>query len=147
MKRVAAILLAVAAAGPAAAQTKVGELTISGAVIRAAPAGVANTAGYLTIANAGARPDRLIAASCACAGRVEVHITHVMNGTAMMMASAAEVPAGGQVSFAPGGLHLMITGLKGPLADGQSQPLTLKFAHAGQVSVPFAVMSKIETGR
>jgi len=138
------ILLALAMSGPAAAANlKAGDLTISNPVIRAVPAGIVNTAGYLTIANAGSKPDKLVSASCACAGKVEVHMSHVMDGQAMMMPGAADVPAGGSVSFGPGGLHLMVTGLKAPLADGAVQPVTLKFERAGAVTVPFAVKTKV----
>ena len=144
MKTLLAILLAVAAAGPAmAAETRAGDLTISNAVIRAVPAGINSTAGYLSIANAGARTDKLLSASCACAGKVEVHVTHVMNGSAMMMPGEATAPAGAKVSFAPGGLHLMMTGLKTPMVDGSTQPVTLKFQRAGAVSVPFQVKTRV----
>jgi copper(I)-binding protein len=145
MGRIAlALALALLAAGAAAAESKAGELTIRDAVLRAVAPGVPNTAGYLVIANAGAKPDKLVSAACTCARSVEVHLSHVMNGTAMMMPSApVEVPAGGQVAFAPGGYHLMVLGLKAPLQDGGTQELTLTFQHAGKVTAPFQVKAKI----
>jgi copper(I)-binding protein len=139
---VLALLAAAVAAPVSAAEVRAGQLTIRDAVFRAVPAGINTTAGYLTIANAGAKPDKLLSASCACAGKVEVHVTHIMNGSAMMMPGAAEVPARGQVSFGPGGLHLMVMGLKAPMTDGSSQAVTLKFQRAGTVSVPFAVKTR-----
>jgi copper(I)-binding protein len=140
----APILAAAALAGPAAAATQAGALTVKDAVIRAVPAGVANTAGYLTIVNAGARPDRLVSVSCDCARSVELHISHLMNGVAMMMPSGpVEIPAGGSVSFSPGGRHLMVVGLKAPLKDGSSQDLTLKFQNAGTIRAAFAVKSRL----
>jgi copper(I)-binding protein len=130
------------AAGPAAADAA--GLTIKDPVMRAVAPGVPNTAGYLTIVNAGPRPDRLLSASCACAKSVAVHLSHVMNGSAMMMdAGPLQIPAHGQVAFAPGGYHLMVTGLKVPLKDGESQTVTLKFEHAGTVTADFAVRAKI----
>ena len=144
MKSLAVLLLVLAAAAPAAAEVRAGDLTIKGAVIRAVAPGVANTAGYLTIANSGAKADKLVSASCSCAKSVEVHLSHVMNGMAMMMPPGpVEIPAKGQVSFSPGGYHLMVTGLKAPLVDGGVQTLTLKFEHAGTVSAPFQVSAKI----
>ena len=142
-------LVALSLAGSvAAAEIKAGDLTIKNPVIRAVPPGVPNSAGYLTIANAGAKADKLISVTCACARSVEMHLSHVMDGTAMMMpAGLVEAPAGGQVSFSPGGYHLMILGLKAPLVDGATQPLTLKFQRAGTVSVPFQVKARIETTR
>jgi copper(I)-binding protein len=144
MKSLAIVLAALTVASPVAAQVKAGDLTVRDAVIRAVAPGVPNTAGYLTIVNAGSRDDTLVSASCACAKSVELHLSHVMNGTAMMMpAGSVDIPAGRTVSFAPGGYHLMVTGLKAPLKDGGSQELTLKFERAGTLAVPFAVKAKI----
>jgi copper(I)-binding protein len=137
-------LIAAALAGPAAAHAETSAVTVKDAVVRAVPAGSPNTAGYMTIVNAGTKADRLLSASCACARSVEVHISHVMNGMAMMMRSGpVEIPAGGSVAFSPGGRHLMIMGLKGELKDGASQELTLKFQNAGAVKASFAVKSRV----
>jgi periplasmic copper chaperone A len=138
------LLLTAAAAAPATAQVKAGALTLEEPVMRAVAGGGANTAGYLTIVNSGTAPDKLVSASCTCARSVQVHESHVMNGTAMMMAvGPLEIPAGGKVSFSPGGYHLMVMGLKAGLADGATQELTLKFQHAGEIKVPFQVRSRI----
>ena len=50
-----------------------------------------------------------------------------MDGQVMTMrpAGALELPAGKTVELKPGGLHLMLMDLKGPLAAGSSVPLTL----------------------
>ena len=66
----------------------------------------------------------------------------------MTMAAAGPVraPAHGKVTFAPDGLHVMLIGLKAPLLDGRVQPMTLHFASAGAITVPFAVRARIETG-
>ena len=142
---VLALTLAALAAGPAAARdTAAGDLVVKDAVMRAVAPGVANTAGYLTIANKGSKPDKLLSAACDCARSVEVHVSHVMNGMAMMMpASAVTVPAGGQISFSPGGYHLMVMGLKAPLTDGRTQDVVLKFERAGTVKAAFDVRSRI----
>jgi copper(I)-binding protein len=144
MKRVVVPVLMLALAGAASAHAWPGDLTIKDPVMRAVAPGVANTAGYLTIVNAGAKPDRLLSVSCACANSVEVHQSQVMNGMAMMMASGpVAIPAHGQLSFSPGGYHLMVTGLKTPLKDGGSEAVTLRFEHAGTVTVDFAVRARI----
>jgi copper(I)-binding protein len=48
------------------------------------------------------------------------------------------LPAGRTVAFEPGGKHLMLSGLTGPLERGSSFALTLTFAHApaAVVTVP-----------
>ena len=48
---------------------------------------------------------------------------------------SVEVPAQGAVSFEPGGLHLMLIGLKEPLVAGKGFPLTLVFREAGEIEV------------
>jgi copper(I)-binding protein len=147
MKTLLSLSLFAALAAPAAAEeVRAGDLVIRDAVVRAMPAGVPNTAAYLTIVNEGSRPDRLESASCDCARSVEPHLSHVMNGQAMMMPTGpVTVPAKGQVSFSPGGYHLMVMGLKAPLKDGARQEMTLKFQHAGAVKAAFLVETKIES--
>jgi copper(I)-binding protein len=53
----------------------------------------------------------------------------------MRAVEAVEVPAHGQVALEPGGLHVMLIGLKAPLEEGGSFPLKLVFANAGEVEV------------
>jgi copper(I)-binding protein len=50
-----------------------------------------------------------------------------------------EIPAGGSVILAPGGYHLMMTGLKAPFKQGASVPVTLVFEKAGKIDVELAV--------
>jgi len=64
-----------------------------------------------------------------------------MEGNVMKMrrVDAVEVPAGQTVAFAPGGLHVMLIGLKEPLITGKTFPLTLNFEQAGAVTLEVAV--------
>ena len=66
----------------------------------------------------------------------------------MRMAPEARVPvpAGGQVSFAPGGRHLMLIGLKRPLKLGDKVPATLKFASGANLRVEFVVQAQAPAG-
>lgn len=99
-----------------------------------------NGAGFLTITG-GAAADRLVSAASPVAGRVLVHESMIMGGTAMMhpRTEGIPIPAGGKVEFKPGGLHLMLFGLKKPLALGEKVPLTLTFQKAGKVQVELTV--------
>ena len=96
-------------------------------------------AGFITIRNAGAA-DRLLSASTPAAGRTEMH-TMLRDGDVMRMRELPEiaVPAGGAVTLAPGGLHLMLIGLTRPLEVGEQVPITLVFERAGAVTVNLAV--------
>jgi copper(I)-binding protein len=51
------------------------------------------------------------------------------------------VPAGATVTLSPGGLHLMMMGLKAPLVEGETVPVTLTFATAGTVEIALVVGS------
>ena len=105
---------------------------------RAAGAG-GQGAGFITIRNAGAA-DRLLSATTPAAGRTELH-TMIRDGDIMRMRQLPEiaVPAGGAVTLAPGGLHIMLIGLTQPLAVGEEVPLTLVFERAGPVTVQLTV--------
>ena len=92
-------------------------------------------AGYLTITGGG-QPDRLIGVT-APGARIELH-DMTMAGGVMSMAKldAVPVPAGGTVSFTPGGKHLMIFGIAGA---PKTLPLTLAFGSGKKVTVTAAV--------
>lgn len=97
-------------------------------------------AAYLSIRNTGTQDDRLLSATSPVAARVELH-THVHAAGMMRMqqVEAVALPAGQQVDFAPGGLHLMLIDLRQPLAAGLDFTLVLNFEHAGSVQVQVEV--------
>lgn len=148
MRRRTLILTAALAllAGPALAG-KAGPIRIEGAVVRASLGGLPNSAAYMTIVNAGSRPDRLVSVRCACAAEAQVHVSRNVNGVVSMEpAGPVAVPPHGRVSFAPDGLHVMLMGLKRPLVAGARQPMTLRFEHAGPMTVVFDVRTRIPEG-
>ena len=59
------------------------------------------------------------------------------SGGAMTMkqVSGVDIPAGGTVTFQPGGYHIMLLDLVKPLTVGESIPLTLTFQKAGDIAV------------
>jgi len=92
---------------------------------------------YLTIVNEGGMADRLIAIQTEAAEVVEFHETR-KEGDIMMMQrveGAIEIPADGQVAFKPGGLHIMLIGLKQSLDPGERFGITLEFDKSGAVAV------------
>ncbi|WP_217474064.1 copper chaperone PCu(A)C [Stutzerimonas stutzeri] len=107
---------------------------------RAMPPTAPTGAVYFTLSNPGDAPDRLIGVKTARAERAELH-AHVHEGDVMRMEriDSIEVPAGGEVSFQPGGNHVMLFKLSKPLVAGEHFPLTLIFEHAGEVSVDVAI--------
>ena len=100
-----------------------------------------NTAAYLTLVNRGSEPDRLLGASTPVAGKAELHTT-TREGDVMRMREVqnVELKPGASVSFAPGGLHVMLLDVQ-PLKAGSTFPLTLQFEKAGKQDVTVAVRS------
>ena len=94
-------------------------------------------AAYLTIANPGGAADALLSAVSPGAASVELHETAMASDGMMGMHPVArlDVPAGGSVALAPGGYHLMISGLKTELRPGDRLELDLVFDRAGTVVV------------
>lgn len=95
---------------------------------------------YFTVVNDGPA-DRLIGLATASCRSPELHRTELVDGRARMVevAGGLEVPAGGRVELAPGGLHVMLVGLRRDLVPGESFELELRFERAGTVRVPVAV--------
>ncbi|SDS18503.1 copper chaperone PCu(A)C [Pseudomonas oryzae] len=120
---------------------QVGELTIDHPWSRELPPNAPAGAAYFTLKNAGAA-DRLLGASTPRAQKSELH-THVHQDGLMKMQriSAVDVPAQGEVTFQPGGNHVMLFGLDKPLKAGDEFPLTLEFEKAGKVEVQVQVES------
>jgi copper(I)-binding protein len=134
-----ASVLVLLAGSPAFTQeTKIGTLTIEHAWAR--PAAKGNSAAYMVIMNAGAA-DRLTAVSTEVAATAELHSSAIdAQGIGKMVpVQAVDVPSGSEARLAPGGLHIMLMGLKRPLVEGQQFPLTLSFEQAGPVTVEVAI--------
>jgi copper(I)-binding protein len=94
----------------------------------------------MIIRNRGLAADTLVGARGTIAESFEVHRTQ-MEGGMMRMGPAGDVPVqgNGSVAFEPGGLHVMLIGLREDLKEGMTFPLTLAFTHAGDVTIQVAV--------
>jgi periplasmic copper chaperone A len=94
-------------------------------------------AGYFRIDNRGDTDDTLLSASSPGATSVELHQTGPEMSGMIGMNSVASVPcsAHATVTFAPGGYHLMISGLVAQLRPGDYLELALGFARAGTIVV------------
>jgi copper(I)-binding protein len=125
------LLPAVALADPAGIQ-------VQHAWSRAMPAGATGVV-YLTIVDQGA-PDTLTGVSSPVAASAELHESINDNGV-MKMRSVASLPVapGKPVTLAPGGYHIMLTGLKQALVAGTTFPLTLTFAKGGSLTTTATV--------
>ena len=120
---------------------KAGDLILDHAWARATPAGAKVGGGFFTIKNKGPTPDKLMGASSPAAGKIEVHETAMNNGVATMrpVKGGLSIAPGRSVTLTPGGYHLMMMELKGPLKKGDKLVVTLVFEKAGEVKATFDV--------
>lgn len=147
-----ALLLTLAACRPSATPSAT---PVSGAMVRAASGLEAGAAWsrpapeggtgvvYLELRGAPDGPDRLEGLDFAGAARAEMHRT-VRRGDLMSMEPIPEgldIPAGALVSFAPGGLHVMLLDLAAPLEAGRTFTVTLHLARSGDLALPVPIRS------
>lgn len=111
-------------------------ITISEAWSPPALAGSKAQAAFMTITNSSATPDVLESVTSPQYAKVEMH-THEKVGDVMRMFRVEQigVPAHGAVTLAPGGLHLMLFGVKAALKPGDSIDFTLHFRRGGEVKI------------
>ncbi|MBH8609518.1 copper chaperone PCu(A)C [Pseudomonas mohnii] len=128
---------------------KVGELEIAHPWSQELPPNAPTVAAYFVIHNQGKTADRLLSADTPIAGEAQLH-EHVMQNDMMKMqhVPSVEIPAGGEVTFAPMAYHVMLLNLKDRslLTDGKRFPMTLHFEKAGDVKVDVAVQKQAPDG-
>ncbi len=94
-----------------------------------------NSAAFMTLHNNGPAV-AVVAAESPVAEIVELH-THVHDNGVMRMRKIdkIELPAGGEVTLQPGGLHVMLLGLKQDLNEGERISVTLKFSDGSSKTI------------
>lgn len=75
--------------------------------------------------------DRVVSATSPVAAKAELHEMSMDGGVMRMreLPNGLALPAHQAVALAPGGIHLMLVGLKQPLAVGQTIAVQLRFLH------------------
>ncbi|MET0051714.1 MAG: copper chaperone PCu(A)C [Candidatus Thiodiazotropha sp.] len=115
------------------------EVQVEDPYVRAVPPGQPNSASFMALHNTGDQTYQLVGASSDVAEVVELH-THTLEDGMMRMRQVdhIELPAGESVSLKPGGLHIMLIGLKQKLVPDDQVLLTLKFSDGSEreISAP-----------
>lgn len=119
----------------------VGAVTVRAPWARATPGGAKVAGVYLEIVAAEGAEDRLIAARSPASKVVEIH-DHINDGGVMRMRRIEAITIKGTtaVTLKPGGKHVMLMDLAGPLKAGETIKLTLVFEKAGEVEVEAPVL-------
>jgi protein SCO1/2 len=110
-------------------------VTVTGAY--AGPSTADSAAVYLTVANGGT-DDTIVGVSSPDATSATLHSTE---GTTMVDADEIDLPSGSSVVMAPGGGHLMVSGLTRELVEGDTVTVTLRFASSAPLTVDVPVVS------
>ena len=114
-------------------------LIVMDAWIRQVP-GSDVAAAYLTLRNPTTRPITLVGIESPLAEHAMIHETKTVAGQSQMRPhEQLLVGPGATIKFEPGGLHVMLHGLKQPVAVGQSVPLVLLLADGGKMQVAAVV--------
>jgi len=105
--------------------------------------GVSNGVIFMEIINQGHGDDVLVKAESPVSRVVELH-THIHENGIMRMRPVQDITVKAQdkVVLKPGGLHVMLIGLKKPLQAGESVPLTLHFKESGMQTIDVPVMTQ-----
>ena len=143
----ALLILAVLAAGcePSGGESAPAGLSVREAWVRPAPPGAHMTAAYMVIANPGRAPAFLTGVSSPAFGEAEVHATVIIDGVSRMRHQPrVEVPPGGELALAPGGLHVMLMQpLDGMPAEGDVG-LVLEFEDGRTLSIEAPVGNRAQ---
>ena len=100
-----------------------------------------NSAVYMMLVNGTSADDELLSASSDVAEAVELHESKMGENGEMQMIPQASIllAAGAKVEFKPGGLHVMLIGLKQELKIGDEFELTLHFKNHADITLKVIV--------
>ena len=123
-------------------------LDFSNAFVRGLPPGQQNTAAFFTVANTTDEPWTIVGVTTSAADHVEMHRHEHRNGMmAMREVKALTLDPQASLTFAPGGLHLMLIGLKQPLREGDRVTLQFRSEAGATVTAEFPVISVVNEHR
>ncbi|MGB0660228.1 MAG: copper chaperone PCu(A)C [Mangrovicoccus sp.] len=111
-------------------------ITVTSPWVALAPPSVKSHAAYLDIRNDGLAARHLVGVKAEGYGMAHLHHSMEKDGVAMMHSmDQMSLDPGQEVSFAPGGLHIMLMMPMGPKAEGDMVDLTLIFADGEELPV------------
>ena len=116
-----------------------GDLTITDSF--SYPTNGRSGAGYFKLTNDG--PADVLMAVTANFSRVMMHQSLMQEGVMNMKhRMMVEVPAQGELEFAPGGYHVMFMGLSDGWTVGDEIEASLQFKNAGMLDIKFSVTAR-----
>ncbi len=123
------------------------DLKVSDVWVREAPPTSAVNAAYMHIENSGAKDLAITGASSPQFETVEIHRTEIVDGVARMLPQERlVVPAGGSVTLAPNGLHLMLIQAKQPLHAREHVEINLEIEAGTALKIDAEVRPDMREG-
>jgi len=109
---------------------------VENAWLRSPPPGGEVTAAYFTVRNPGSTALVVRGVESPVAMHAMLHETTVVDGQSRMRErERLEIPPNGTLTLEPGGLHVMLHGLRRPLAVGERVPLVLLLEDGGRIEI------------
>ncbi len=109
--------------------------------VRSTAPGQRVTGAFMRLKNETPEDIDLVEASSAVSGVTEIHETSMRDGVMRMHhVGSITIPANGMVELKPGGLHVMLMGLKQTLNDGDFVSIELKFSDGSSQTIEAPVM-------
>ena len=125
-------------------QVYAGDVQIKDAWARATAPGQVN--GSVGVVITSKKDARLIAVKTTVAESAEIHTMTMDNGVMQMrQLDYLELPANQPVTLGPGGNHLMLLGLKRPLKEGSTLPLTLTVQYADKKTEKISTKAQVRS--
>lgn len=117
------------------------ELNVKNAWVRATPPGADSAAGYMELQNLGNKPLVITGVGSDAARMAMLHSMVDDNGVMRMRhLSRLTIPAQSSVKLVPGGDHLMLVGLKAPLAVGRQVAVQLSLEDGRRLDLVLPVL-------
>lgn len=105
------------------------DLSFSDARARAVPPTADISAAFMTVTNNADSDVAMVSAESTIAETVELHTNSMVDGKMKMRrVNQIELAANSEVQLKPGGLHLMLIGLKKPLVVGETVDLKINLS-------------------
>jgi copper(I)-binding protein len=120
-------------------------LSVSDAYVRGLPPGQKNTAAFFVLKNDGDKNIVLSPGRSDAVAALEIHGHEQLSGMMRMRKKEQlEIAPGETLSFSPGGLHLMMIGLKKPLKDGDTVSFSLRLNDKEELTITAPVISVLK---
>jgi copper(I)-binding protein len=122
------------------------QISVQEPYVRLAPPNAPATGAFMVIKNGGDKDVKVVKADNPASKTTELH-THINDNGVMKMrpVPSIDIQAGGQAELKPGGLHVMMIGLKNALNEGDVVPITLTFDDGSTKQVDAKVVRSMPT--